>query len=267
MKLSVNKHTQKLISFIEKSPTPFHAVSNIVSILKDSGALSFDEADHTAIEPGNTYYVTRGMSSVIAFKMPENPKAFMICASHTDSPCFKLKPDFHKKGAGGLIMLDTEKYGGMINSSWLDRPLSVAGRVAIRSSAGITLRNVNIDRDLLVIPNVCIHFNRSINDGFKYNPQTDLSPVYAEGTDGSSLIKLIANELEIDESAIISHDLYVYNRTKGTFWGADNEFFSAPRIDNLQCTYSTLMGFFVRLVFIFSSSSFPHLATSASSLS
>ncbi len=235
--------TKKLISFIKRSPTAYHAVDNIKNILKESGVLPLSEADDQKIAFGQSYFITRNMSSLIAFTIPENPKGFMICASHSDSPCFKLKPDFQKKAAGGFITLDCEKYGGMINSSWLDRPLSVAGRIAVKGEHGIEMKLVNIDRDLLVIPNVCIHFNRSVNDGFKYNAQNDLSPLYATGSDSTKLMELVAKQAKVKKKNIISHDLFVYDRTAGTVWGADGEFFSSPRIDNLQCAYATLDGF------------------------
>lgn len=243
MTKTYQKCTKELLSFIEKSPTAFHAVENIVKALEERGAIHIEETDNVKIEAGKTYCITRGMSSVIAFTVPESPKSFMICASHTDSPCLKLKPRFEKSCAGDHITLDVEKYGGLIHSSWLDRPLSVAGRVAIKDENEITLKTVNINKDLLVIPNVCIHFNRTINDGYKYNPQTDLAPLFAQGCDSAKLMQIIARTLKVDEKSIIAHDLFLYDRTKGSIWGADGEFFSSSRIDNLQCAYATLMGF------------------------
>lgn len=243
MSVSATNTTAALIDFIKRSPTPFHTVDNIKKLLLDSGARLLSESDDTVIEPGNTYVITRSGSSVISFRVPESPKGFMISASHTDSPCFKLKPVFEKNSAAGTVTLDTERYGGSILSSWMDRPLSVAGRVALKTDAGIGTRSVDLDCDLLVIPNVCIHFNRTVNDGYKFNPQTDMAPLYASGADHTALIDKIASRLGVNAADIVAHDLYLYNRCEGCVWGADGEFFSAPRIDDLQCTYATLMGF------------------------
>lgn len=237
------KETKELLNFIKRSPTPYHAVESIGDMLKKSGGSELCEAKDFKLEYGKTYYLTRSMTSVIAFRVPKDPKGFMICASHTDSPCFKLKPSFEKKSCGRYITLDVEKYGGMIHSSWLDRPLSAAGRISYKDGDKIISKTVMLDRDLLVIPNVCIHFNRAINDGYKYNPQTDLSPLYAEGTDHTSLMKLMAKEAGVKEGDILSHDLYLYDRTPGVIWGSDDQYYSSARIDNLGCAYSSFKAF------------------------
>ena len=197
--------TEALLDFLKKSPTAFHAVENISQTLHNNGAVFIDEADCQMIECGKTYFTTRSGSSVIAFRVPENPLGFMISATHTDSPSFKLKPSFEKISAGNTVTLDTERYGGSILSTWFDRPLSVAGRVALKTAEGIKMQNVMLDYDLLVIPSLCIHFNRTVNDGYKYNPQTDMAPLYAVGTDHTALLDKIAAELSVNASDIISH--------------------------------------------------------------
>lgn len=237
------KETKELLEFIKKSPTAYHAVRSICDLLKESNGEQICEAFDFDFSYGKTYYITRSMTSIIAFRVPKNPKGFMICASHTDSPTFKLKPSFEKSVCGKYITLDVEKYGGMIHSTWLDRPLSVAGRITVREENRVISKLLTLDRDLLVIPNVCIHFNRSINDGGKYNPQTDLSPLYAEGTDHTSLIKLIAEETKVRQSDILSHELFLYDRTPGCIWGSDGQFFSSTRIDDIACAYTSLKAF------------------------
>jgi len=238
------QRTDALISFIWRSPTAFQAVDEICSILNAHSAIRIYESDPAPLKSGATYYITRNGSSVIAFTLPdENPESFMIAASHTDSPCFKIKPSLEKASLGKYILLDTEKYGGMIISSWIDRPLSVAGRIAIKNCDGIEIKNVTVDRDLVVIPNLCIHFNRSINDGYKYDPKKDTLPILALGSGKKGLLDIIAECAGVDSRSILSHDLFLYNRTAPSIWGAEGEFFSAPRIDNLECAYTTLAGF------------------------
>ncbi len=236
--------TKELINFIEKSPTAFHAVDEISKILEENGFTSLSECDKWNLEVGGKYYVTRNLSSIIAFAIPENfSPAFMITASHTDSPTYKLKSEYEAEACGKYIKLNTEGYGGMIASTWLDRPLSIAGRVIVSEDGKITTKLTKIDRDLVLIPNVAIHQNRSVNSGYTFNPAVDMMPLYSSKENKGSLTRIIAEDIGSDAENIISSDLYLYNRTPASIWGADSEFFSCPRIDNLQCAYSTLIGF------------------------
>ena len=138
------------------------------------------------------------------------------------------------------VTLNVEKYGGMLMAPWLDRPLSVAGRVIVKE--GTTLKSVliDIDRDLCVIPNLAIHMNRDANSGIKYNPQKDMIPLFGEISAKNKFEKIIAKEANTDTDSIVSADLFLYNREKGTVWGADNEFISAPRLDDVMCAYSCI---------------------------
>ncbi len=236
--------TNNLLSFIKASPTAFHAVCEIAEILKAAGFICLNEHEEWQIKKGGKYFTTRNNSSVIAFAVPSEPEpSFMITASHTDSPTFKLKTDTETEAAGKYIKLNVEGYGGMILSSWLDRPLSIAGRVLIKENGRIKTKLVKIDRDLVLIPNVAIHQNRNVNNGFTYNMATDLMPLFAGQDKKGALVDIIANEAGVAPENIISSDLFLYNRTHASIWGADNEFFSSPRIDNLQCAYATLRGF------------------------
>ncbi|MGN0107857.1 MAG: M18 family aminopeptidase [Hominilimicola sp.] len=235
------ENTQKLIGFIEKSTDCYHAVKTAAERLEDEGFAELREGDKWTIEENGKYYVVRNDSSVIAFKVPgKDYKSFLICASHTDSPCFKLKSSF-EISAENMVKLSVEGYGGMIMSSWLDRPLSVSGRAVTVKNGKIVTRLVNIDRDLLVIPSLAIHMSRDINKGYEFNVKRDMCPLAGE-KDGT-LMNIVAENAGVDKKEIKGFDLSLYNRMRGTVIGTDNEFFSAPRIDDLQCVFSTLEGF------------------------
>ncbi|MBR5119919.1 MAG: M18 family aminopeptidase, partial [Clostridia bacterium] len=159
-----------LINFIEKSPTAFHAVASCAEILESQGYSHLFEGDEWNLEAGKGYYITRNQSSVIAFRIPKGtPRNFMVAASHTDSPMFKVKSESLSSAFEKYAKLNVEPYGGTIFSTWLDRPLSLAGRVIVSDGEKIEAKLINFDRDLLVIPNVAIHLKRDINSGFAYN--------------------------------------------------------------------------------------------------
>ena len=236
--------TNQLCDFLNASPTAFHAVENASSILTQKGFIQLQEGEEWKLETGKDYFVTRNQSAIIAFRIPDQtPAGFMITATHTDSPTFKLKNDFESSSFNQYVRLNVEPYGGTIFSSWLDRPLSLAGRVILCKDGEFISKTIKIDRDLLLIPNVAIHFNRTINSGYAYNPAIDLLPLFSQnGEEKTTLKTILAQELSCDEKDILGMDLYLYNRTKGSVWGAHNEFFSSPRIDNLMCMYGTLCG-------------------------
>ena len=232
---------QGLLDFLKNSPTAFHAVDSLCALLKEQGFAALQECRPWELVPGGKYYVTRNRSSVIAFTLPEGtPASFRIVASHSDSPTFKIKENAELTVRDKYVQLNTERYGGMIFSSWFDRPLSVAGRVLYRDEQGIHTCLVKIDRDLLMIPNVAIHMNREVNNGYKYNAQVDMMPLYGDITAKGSFRKLIAEACGIEEDAILGNDLYLYNRMPGTIWGANNEFISAPQLDDLECAYASV---------------------------
>lgn len=245
MELKHLDYTEELIRFIDKSPTAFHAVESIAERLEADGFHALKEGDRWHLERGKGYYVTRNQSSIIAFRIPkEPPTQFMISASHTDSPMFKLKNKCEISACNRYTKLITEVYGGTILSTWLDRPLTLAGRVILAKNGVFTSKTVYFDRDLILIPNVAIHMNRTVNSGYTFNPAVDMLPLFSEKTENGETVKsLLAKELSCSEDEIVGMDLYVCNRTKGTVWGANHEFFSAPRIDNLMCAFGTLEGF------------------------
>ena len=232
------------LSFIEKSPSAFHAVDSLCAMLKEAGFAALRECDDWQIEPGKGYYVTRNRSSVIAFRVPECGLAhFQIVSSHSDSPTFKLKQNAEDVACGRFIRLNTERYGGMIMSTWFDRPLSIAGRVIVKTESGFETRLVDLGRDAVLIPNMPIHFNREVNDGYKYNAQVDLLPLYAEGADTGRLMQEVAACCGAKAEEIVGGDLFLYNRMGGSVWGADDAFFSCPRIDDLECAWTSMKAF------------------------
>ncbi len=233
-----------VINFLDASHSVFHAVSAICARLEAQGFTRLQEAEKWHLEPGKKYYVTRNLSSVLAFTMPENaPVCMLITASHCDSPVFKIKENAELEVKGSYVQLDTERYGGAILSTWLDRPLSFAGRVLVRTQSGVEQRLVDLDCDSLVIPNVAPHMKRDINDGMKYNLQTDMVPLYSDFSSKGSFKARVAELAGSREEDILGHDLYLYSRMCASIWGPKGEFLSCGRLDDLECAYTTLLGF------------------------
>lgn len=230
-----------LVEFLQESVTPFHAAATAESWLRAAGYTRLEEADYWNLEPGKGYYVTRNGSSVVAWRVPEHAiGGWRIVASHSDSPSWKVKND--RVENDGCRRLSVEGYGGMIMPTWLDRPLTVGGRVIVKTEDGIESRLVCIDRDLLVIPSLAIHFQRDVNKGHTYNPQIDMQPLWGPA-DSRTLTDLVAEELGVDPVDILDTDLQLVTRQTPTQIGPDGEFFMAPRIDDLECAATTLLGF------------------------
>ena len=235
--------TEKLLDFIEKSPTAFQAVDEMQKRLTENGFEVLSEKEYWKLIPGGKYLVTRNNSALIAFCIPEKEsRVFHIMASHSDSPSFKIKENPEIKVDNSYVKLNVEKYGGMLMAPWFDRPLSVAGRVIIRRNDGLEEKLVDIKRDLVMIPNLAIHMNREANNGVAYNPQKDLQPLFAVGNTDRTLLEIIAEQTGVKKEDIISHDLFLYNRMPGTIWGADKEFVSSARLDDLQCAFASMEG-------------------------
>ncbi len=233
-----------LLSFIEKSPTAFHAVKNISDALEASGRKRLTEGEKWELEAGKGYFVTRNLSSVIAFDIPEGAAdSYRVIAAHSDSPAFKVKENAELSVRGKYTQLNVEKYGGMLFAPWFDRPLSLAGRVLVKTENGIKTRLVDIDRDLLVIPNVAIHMNREINDGFKYNAQVDMMPLFGSESAKGGYKKLIAEAAGVSEEDVLGCDVFLYPRIKPAVIGYEGEFIISPRLDDLECAWSGLKAF------------------------
>lgn len=238
------KTAKKLLKFIQKSPTAFQAIEEMSQRLQKEGFKELKEEKHWDLKAGGNYFVTRNHSAVIAFSIPKKPAwKFHIMASHSDSPALKIKENPEMEVEKAYIKLNVERYGGMLLAPWFDRPLSVAGRLIVRKNGEIQEKLVAVDKDLLVIPNLAIHMNREVNDGYKYNVQKDMLPLYSDYDGKGSFMKLMAAEADVAEEDILGHDLFLYDRTPGTVWGANEEFISAPRLDDIQCAFASLEGF------------------------
>lgn len=235
----MNTTIRDLQAFLDGACSVYHAQHQVAEALREEGYTLLREQDPWTLAPGGKYYVQRGGSAIAAFRVPEGEvKGFLMSASHCDRPCFKLKENFELTGTytRGAV----EGYGGMIASTWLDRPLSVAGRVIVETETGIESKLINLDRDVLLIPNVAIHMNRQVNDGYKWNPAVDMIPLMG-GKDGAGKLKAL---LEQEAGGkILDHDLYLYVRQKSTVWGVEEEYISSPALDDLECVWGCMEGF------------------------
>jgi aspartyl aminopeptidase len=228
-----------LMSFLDNSPSVFHAVANLETELKNAGYTRLMENETWQLTPGGNYYLIRGGSAIVAFRIPEAaPKGFMISASHSDRPTFKVKEN--PELCGAYTRLAVERYGGMLMGPWLDRPLSVAGRCVVETEEGVENRLVNIDRDLLMMPNVAIHMNRAANDGYKWNPGVDTIPLLGSKSVKGKFSELLA---EAAGGKVLGHDLFLYIRQKAAVWGMDEEYLSAQALDDLACAWCCAQGF------------------------
>ncbi len=232
---------KELFSFLDQSVSPYHSVAEASKYLERSGFERLEEEEEWELLSGGRYYVTRNQSSIIAFVVPAGkPQYYHLTASHSDSPAFRIKKD--KMDGKHYAGAEVEGYGGMIYSSWLDRPLGMAGRVTVKTPEGVEAGLIAPDQDLFVIPNLAIHFNREINKGYAYNPHVDLQPVY--GNEKADLMEIIIREAKVSSpTEILDADLFLTVRQKAVCVGAEGEFYMAPRIDDLACAYTTLKGF------------------------
>ena len=231
-----------LMNFLDSSVTMFHAINECEKVLQNCGYIYLPENEKWNIRAGK-YYTKRNSSSLIAFDIANGDYHFQISAAHSDSPTFKLK-DRPIIESNGYLKLNVEAYGGMIDATWLDKPLTLAGRVMVDTGCGIETRLLHIDKDLLIIPNVPIHFNREINKGFAFNNQVDMLPVFSAGNlSEDDFYKMLAKELGVKPEAILAKDLYLVNRQKAAVIGYDNELISSGRLDDLECVYTSLLGF------------------------
>lgn len=238
-------NNNSLFNFIDNSPTPFHAVANIREILTGEGFTELTEDKPFNLTENGKYFLTRNSSSLIAFTIGSlKDYRFKITASHTDSPAFKLKSNGTLQVKDHYLKLNTEGYGGMLLAPWFDRPLSIAGRVITSENDQLKETLVNIDKNLAVIPNLAIHLNRKANEGVEYNKQVDMLPLIGGAKcDENTLNNLLADASGCSADDILSSDIYLYNRDKATYLGANDEFIGAPRLDDLECVFACLQGF------------------------
>ncbi len=239
--INTDNYIKGLFRFIEQSPSPFHAIAAAGTMLEKAGFTELTERDSWKLEKGGCYYVVRNGSSMIAFQVPhEEAKGFRMVASHSDSPSFKIKEKPELTVEQAYTKLNVEKYGGMIMSSWLDRPLSIAGRVYTRGAEGLEKQLICFDEDMLVIPSLAIHMNREVNDGMKYSVQVDMSPLMGTCADKKMLQELIAEKLGVAAEDILGQDLYLYVRQQGLVLGASQDMIMSPRLDDLECAFGSL---------------------------
>jgi aspartyl aminopeptidase len=239
--MDYQKTNDALLQFIAECPTCYHVTETVSKQLLTEGYTQLHEEDSWNLTPGGRYFTVRNHASLLAFCIPESGfDRFAITLSHSDSPAYKLKPQPELK-ENGYLRLNTEGYGGMIPESWMDRPLSIAGRVMVDTPEGILQKTLCFDRDLLVIPNVAPHL-RASGENRSLNPQIDMLPLLGLGMTGG-FMSMLAEELQVSPDAILDTDLFLYCRTPGTVWGKNMEFVSAPRLDDLQCVFATLTGF------------------------
>ena len=238
----------KIMTRIENSPTAYHIIANMSNALDEKGFIELSERDSWRLSPGENYYVKRNGSSIIAFSIPVKASlGYRIVASHSDSPSFRIKENPEIESAG-YIRLNVEKYGGMLCAPWFDRPLSIAGRVLVRTDHGktekIETRLVNIDKDLLMLPSLAIHMNRDANDGVKFSAQKDMLPVMGEAADKTKLKSMIAESIGVKETDILGEDLFLYVRQSPVIWGDHGQYISSPRLDDQECAWCSLEAIF-----------------------
>ncbi|MCR5153587.1 MAG: M18 family aminopeptidase [Lachnospiraceae bacterium] len=242
-----------LLDYLKEATAPHQAVAAGISILKKSGFKELSLTEEFKVAPGGKYFLTAAGTTLIAVTIGKDvakDQKFHIAAAHTDHPCLHIKPKAELAG-GDYLKLDVEVYGGPILNTWLDRPLSIAGRVALRSDDIYKpeLRLVDFKRPLVTIPNLAIHMNRKVNEGVELNKQNDMLPILGainkdgdEKQDKEYFLTLLAKELKVKKEDILDFDLYVYNTEEGSFVGAEEDMISAPRLDNLTSCYAILEG-------------------------
>ena len=259
--MTMNNTIQSLLAFLDASPVSFLAVAAMEERLAAAGFRRLDPADPMpALAAGDAFYVTKNDSSLYAFRLGRRALAdagFRLICAHCDSPTFRIKPNPEMRRAG-VVQLNVEAYGGAILSTWFDRPLSLAGRVLLRTADPLrpATRLLHVRRPLLQIPNLAIHFNRQVNDGVRLSRQKDMIPVLAldgAADDGqlaeaatraalppSVLLGLIAAELGVPAADVLDFDLYLYDTTPACLWGLHGEFISAGRLDDLSMVHAGL---------------------------
>ena len=246
----VKQHSHEvtsLMEFLDSSPVNFYACDTVRRVLEEAGFQRFDAADKWHIRPGTKGYVIKNDSAIFAFIAGDDANAgFKIISAHSDSPCFRIKPHPEMLTEGGILKLNTEVYGGPILYTWFDRPLSIAGRVIVRTSDPMhpASRLVKINRPLLTIPHLAIHFNRAVNEGNPLSKQKDMLPILAHLRETSNadgyVLRLVAWELGIEPEEIIDCDLSLYDTTPACTLGVNDEFITSGRLDDLSMVHAAM---------------------------
>ncbi|MCM8543378.1 MAG: M18 family aminopeptidase [Lentisphaeraceae bacterium] len=242
-----NKSADALLSYIDASPTPYHAVANLVEALEKKGAIELKEDSDWKCEAGKFYYVVRNDSSIISFKIPAKVSlsgtSFNMISAHTDSPCLKLKPK-SDKDAGNYLQWGVEIYGGVLLNSWLDRDLNLSGRISYIHKGKLSHKFISITDKFFRVPQLAIHLDRESNSGLTLNPETHMVPVLGltDGKGGeveSFLLKAI-NVKGLKADDISGLDLFLHDSLAGSYGGINDEFLYAPRLDNLAMSHAAM---------------------------
>ena len=238
---------EDLLQYLNDSPTAYHAVENGMALLKGSGFQELKETENWTLRKGGKYFVVKNHSAVIAFIIGEGDPAeegFRIIGAHTDSPALKIKPGDCSITPEGYVRVNVEIYGGAILSTWFDRPLALAGRVVVKENGTLQEKLVRIDKPVFMLPNLCIHLHRDVNEKCAYNKQTEIVPLLSMKEEnvekGDYLLNLLEEEAGIKKASIVDYELFLYEYQKGIFTGRKQEFISASRIDDLSMVYTGL---------------------------
>jgi aspartyl aminopeptidase len=241
------RQAQDLLDFIDASPSPWHVAATVAERLEAQGFQALREEERWHLQTGGSYFVVRGGSSVIAFilgSQPAEQSGFNILGAHTDSPGLRLKPRAPHT-AEPLVRLGVEIYGGPILATFTDRDLSLAGRISIRTEAGVQSRLLRFEQPLVRLPNLAIHMNRNVNDdGLKLHKQTELPLLLGNLVEAlppnEQFRALLAEEAGVSANDIVNWEFQVYDTQKGTFWGAQQEFIANSQLDNLASCHAGL---------------------------
>ena len=244
-----NPYVSSLLEFLDNSPCNFLAVDTVKRILTDNGFKEKKIDDKMTAKAGDKFFFTKNDSAIFAVQVGKKKPAetgFKIIAAHSDSPCFRIKPASEIPGDGGILRLNTEVYGGPILYTWFDRPLSLAGRVLLKGKDALhpVTKLIKIDRPLMCISHLAIHFNRAVNEGNKLSKQKDMLPILAKINKDmewrNTLLNLVADELQVEAADIIDFDLMLYDVSKASLFGLNNEFISAGRLDDLSMVHAAI---------------------------
>ncbi len=247
MEKKAEKFATDLLQYLNESPTAYHAVENAAALLREQGFQELKETESWSLKKGGKYFVIKNNSAVIAFAVGKGDLAkegFRIIGAHTDSPCLKIKPGACSVTPDGYVKVNVEIYGGAILNTWFDRPLAMAGRLIVKEDGALREKLIQIDKPVFLIPNLCIHFHRDVNEKGAYNKQTDMMPLFCMKKEDINkedyLRNLIREEAGIEKTELVDYELFLYEYQKGIFTGKNQEFISASRIDDLSMVYAGL---------------------------
>ncbi len=236
--------TEELFEFIGKSPSAFHVIDSVENELANAGFVKLHKFKEWELEQGGKYYITMNQTTALAFELPHQEyDGFHIIASHSDFPTFKIKTNPEVQYEQSYTTLSVERYGGPIMAPWFDRPLSIAGRVIYEAEGKVLEKNIDFGKDCVSIVNLAIHMNREVNNGVKYSVAKDMLPIWAGAGNEISFMDEVARVAGVEQDSILDMDLYLYNRMQGTIWGANEEFVSSPKLDDLQCVFASMKAF------------------------